>query len=538
MNPYQRNNRKKNKIKWIVIILIILAMASLWEQDKIQDFLAGNYFFGGIVDNHLESKNMSSLVFEEINSIRNNKTIEELEYNKNSYNLAVAIAKKFYKSKTYSLNDSELGKMSKLYKVDNVKFLSRKLEQLDKSNFDMLSNDWTIRDLFTEHTLNTMYTDGAVGCYKEVCVFILNIKMTPAPIYNYDINPKKEIPKEESKDNEGFIQEIIKEGEKMVNEVIQDDPEKYKIEPKTINLVGVGDYVVYKGVNDYLSSLDRSISYYYDTPTTKDFILKDLNNNVQKIYLDTLVNKIKDKSDNSNEQARIAIRIVQKIPYDYEGLYGVPEGRLPYEVIYDMKGVCGEKSELLAFLLRELGFGVAIFEFNVESHRAVGIKCPNCDYKSSGYCFIESTVPTIPTDSEGEYLGAGKLGSPSEIIYVADGKSLDLSKECSDAKAWNNLLNKGEYLNEYDYNQWLKFVKDYGMEIEESEWDEGNNYYDLEFKGVPDYEIEIPEIEIPSVEFSFDEPYCPPLTKSELLNCHSISRDSRCPKSKTELLCN
>ncbi len=517
MNYYQRNNRKKNKIKWIIIILIILAMASLWDQDKIQEYLAGNLHFGSIMNNPLESKNMSSLVFEEINEVRENKTIGELEYNKNSYNLAVAISKKFYESEIYSLKNSELEEMSKSYKINNVKFLSRKLEQLDKSNFDMLSGDWATKNLFIENTLNPIYNSGAVGCYKEVCVFILNIEEISNSIEDYDKVP----------DVKGII-----------NDLIQDNLEEYQTKPKTINLYGVGDLIVYGGLNNYLSDLPDSISYYYVPPTTKDFIMRDLDNELQKEFLLQLVNKIQESSSNPDEQARIAIKIVQKIPYDYDGLYGIPEGRLPYEVLYDMKGVCGEKSELLAFLLRELGFGVAIFEFDFEGHRAVGIKCPSCDYQSSGYCFIESTTSTIPTDSEGKYLGAGKLGNPSEIIYITEGNSLDLSKECDDAQEWNNLLSKGEYLSEYDYNRWLKLVKEYGIEIEETSNYEIDDYSDAEAEEVPSYDSEDFKIDLPSIEIESDEPYCPPLTKSELLDCHSISRDPRCPKSQTELRCN
>ena len=241
---------------------------------------------------------------------------------------------------------------------------------------------------------------------------------------------------------------------------------KYETGLKKIKLSGIGDYEVYKGLHDHLAGLDRSISYYTIPPTTKDFILKDLDNEIQKDYLDPLVDKIKAKSNDPDEQARIAIRMVQNIPYDWSALESDNvEGRYPYEVLYDMEGVCMEKANLMVFLLRELGFGVAIFEYDLESHRAVGIKCSSCDYKSSGYCFIESTVPTIPTDSEGDYVGAGKLRNPSEIIYISEGNSLDLSKECGDAQKWNSLMNKGEYLSAHDYNQWLELVEDYGIQV-------------------------------------------------------------------------
>ena len=70
--------------------------------------------------------------------------------------------------------------------------------------------------------------------------------------------------------------------------------------------------------------------------------------------------------------------------------------RYPYEVLYDEKGVCGEKSELLAFILREMGYGVAFFYYPPENHEAIGIKCPKRhSVGRTGYCLIETTGPSI-----------------------------------------------------------------------------------------------------------------------------------------------
>lgn len=197
---------------------------------------------------------------------------------------------------------------------------------------------------------------------------------------------------------------------------------KYETNPKTITLSSVGNFIVYEGLNDYLSELDRSISYYYISPTTKDFILRDLDNQIQKKYLDALVDKIKSLSDNLHERANIAINLVQEIPYDWEAYNSNNiDGRYPYEVLYDMKGVCMEKADLLAFLLRELDFGVAIFEF--DQHRAVGIKCDNGNYNSN-YCFIEATdyypVGQIPP----EYVGGVDIRNEiPEIVIISEGET-------------------------------------------------------------------------------------------------------------------
>ena len=213
----------------------------------------------------------------------------------------------------------------------------------------------------------------------------------------------------------GCPKDEIKDGEKCIS--------KYQTNPKNVRLTYF-NYEVYGGLNDYLAGLDRAISYSYTPPTTKDFILRDLDNLIQKEYLIPLVDKIKAKSDSPKEQAEMAIRMVQDIPYDWDAFEtDTVTGRYPYEVLYDMKGVCMEKADLMAFLLRELGFGVAIFEFEQESHRAVGIKCSSGNYGSE-YCFIEATdnypVGRIPS----EYVGGIDIRSAvPEIVVISDGKS-------------------------------------------------------------------------------------------------------------------
>ncbi|HEC92770.1 MAG TPA: NUDIX domain-containing protein [Candidatus Atribacteria bacterium] len=257
--------------------------------------------------------------------------------------------------------------------------------------------------------------------------------------------------------------------------------EELETNPKNITLKYVlrGEtnhirFTVYGGVNEYLRNLPRSISYYEGEPepTTKDFVMKYLNDEIQRDYLIGLVEKIKEETNNKDDQARIAISLVQQIPYDWEGFKsGNLKGRYPYEVIYDNKGVCGEKSRLLAFLLRELGFDVIIFKFELENHMAVGIKCPaQYSYKNTGYCFIETARPTIITDYQEEYVGVGKLTSTPEIIHISGGISFNsVSEEYKDAQEWiriNKLSeSSGGYLDQYNYDRWLSLVNKYGIEI-------------------------------------------------------------------------
>jgi len=213
--------------------------------------------------------------------------------------------------------------------------------------------------------------------------------------------------------------------------------DQYKIEPKTISYTYYTPstgwknifFTYYKSLNDYLASLPREL--YYNVgepvPTTRDFIIRDLNNTCQKEALSPFISEIKNLTEDATEQAKIAIDIVQReIIYDFGGTtVPNPTDKYPYEVLYTGRGVCGDKSKLLAFMLRELGYGVVLFDFELENHRAVGIKCPlNHSYHKTGYCFIESTVPTPLWEKGIFYFGLpyGEPTSEPEVISISDGK--------------------------------------------------------------------------------------------------------------------
>ena len=202
----------------------------------------------------------------------------------------------------------------------------------------------------------------------------------------------------------------------------------------------------------------------------RQYYLKYIDDSTQKKYLYSLVQSIKSRSSNKDDQARIAISLVQQIPYDYSRLYSSSfKMRSPYEVLYDNKGVCSEKTLLLAYLLKELGYGVVLFEFPSQSHMAIGIKSSNqYDFRDSGYAFVETAAPSIPTDSQGDYVGVGKLTSTPKIYTVSDGISFDsISEEYRDSQSFNQIeamsKNSGGVLDQNYYNIWLAVVQKYGL---------------------------------------------------------------------------
>lgn len=232
----------------------------------------------------------------------------------------------------------------------------------------------------------------------------------------------------------------------------------YQTEPKEISLKyvlrGEEQYLnltVYKGLADYISTLPKTINYQPgEKPLRSDFKLRSINNEEQRQLLLPLLIAIQNTADNKEDQVRIAVSIVQNIEFGESeksqalpGTNNIIYSRYPYEVLYDGKGICEEKSELLAFLLKEMGYGVVFFYYQDENHEALGIKCPpRYSIDNTGYCFIETTGPSIITDSEIEYTGGVKLTSDPEIILVSNGEGLGYDMyEYADAEEMIKLRN-------------------------------------------------------------------------------------------------
>ena len=126
---------------------------------------------------------------------------------------------------------------------------------------------------------------------------------------------------------------------------------------------------------------------------------------------------------------------------------------------------------LLAYLLRELGYGVVLFEFPSQNHMAVGIKSPEpYDYQNSGYAFVETARPSILTDSQENYVGVGKLTSVPNIYAISDGISFDtISEEYRDAQSFIQIetmsKNSGGVFDQNYYYMWQSLVQKYGLKI-------------------------------------------------------------------------
>ena len=208
---------------------------------------------------------------------------------------------------------------------------------------------------------------------------------------------------------------------------------------------GIPGYIpfkVYTGVNDYIVSLGEIY--------TGDDYNAVIGNEVQQKYISPMVENIRRAAKKPDDEARIAISLVQHIKYDANAVNEIQVnmsktgqkyiGRYPYTILdQNWGGICGEKSFLLALLLKELGYGVALYEFDDIHHMAVGIKAPaQYAYQETGYALIESTAPEIPTFDEYSFVGTDATlssTSPAKTVVVSDGRSFTtIGTEYSDAQ--------------------------------------------------------------------------------------------------------
>jgi hypothetical protein len=163
------------------------------------------------------------------------------------------------------------------------------------------------------------------------------------------------------------------------------------------------------------------------------YFLSSLNDMDQRHYIEVLADGIRAETQDPDDQARIATSLVQHITYEQGTAY-----RYPYEILYEGSGVCGEKSILLAALLRELGSNASVMYFVPENHMTAGISCPApFDFQGSGYCMIETTHGVIITDDTSFQSDGIMNWSVPEITQTSEGISFTSAKnDYYDARSW------------------------------------------------------------------------------------------------------
>jgi hypothetical protein len=214
----------------------------------------------------------------------------------------------------------------------------------------------------------------------------------------------------------------------------------------------------YGGFADFLSGRRSS------SGSEKEVIRERMDNTDQQRSLQPLVDSIKNRSPNPDGQAKIAISLVQHLPYNQKRAFQQPqEWYYPYETVYSNKGTAADKSLLLAYLLKELEYDTIVFDYS--SSMAVGVKCsPDYDYFNTGYAFMDVTKPTIITYVPDTEYGGGSISPNPRIIHVNEGKrSLDVSSEYRDALQLKHLERIGGALNQSESLDMLRISRMYDL---------------------------------------------------------------------------
>jgi hypothetical protein len=123
-----------------------------------------------------------------------------------------------------------------------------------------------------------------------------------------------------------------------------------------------------------------------------------------------------------DEYLELMAVFVQSLEYDTAGALDLEGGnRFPVETFVDGKGVCGDKSLLLAGLLSREGYDVALLLFEPEQHMAVGIRSGRDGYRNTSYAYIETTrlsyVGVVPDNLAGGIV----LTTMPQVIPVGNG---------------------------------------------------------------------------------------------------------------------
>jgi len=146
----------------------------------------------------------------------------------------------------------------------------------------------------------------------------------------------------------------------------------------------------------------------------------------QKPAIDDVVRQLRviraESHLNSDSYMELIAKYVQSIPYDqklWESGKGVQ--RFPVETLVDGKGLCGDKSVLLAVLLSHEGYSAALLHFAPEKHMAVGVRGSGPSYDGTGWLFVETTAPGYISDIPKSFVGGMTLTSAPEVIEVGSG---------------------------------------------------------------------------------------------------------------------
>ncbi|MEI7690527.1 MAG: transglutaminase-like domain-containing protein [bacterium] len=162
----------------------------------------------------------------------------------------------------------------------------------------------------------------------------------------------------------------------------------YKETPYTLNETlykSTAEYYGKKIKGIYSNFEENSISKYFKYPKQD----KSISEVANKIKLSAEQGKL-----TPDQTIDLTLDYVQSLPYDeIRAKTDLTHPRYPYETLYEGIGICSDKTLLTVAILRELGYGTAVFMYESDQHMAPAVQCPT-EYSNynSGYCIAETTA--------------------------------------------------------------------------------------------------------------------------------------------------
>lgn len=150
----------------------------------------------------------------------------------------------------------------------------------------------------------------------------------------------------------------------------------------------------YKSVFDYYNKKPKGVIEGKEEKTIGDY----LKINEKDSSINNLIGELqkigKSKGFSDDQILELAVSLVQAIPYDkIQAETDKTHPRYPYEVLYENKGICSDKSFLMTAIIQKLEYGSAVFYYNKDQHMSSAVKCPTgyINYNSQ-FCIVETTA--------------------------------------------------------------------------------------------------------------------------------------------------
>ncbi len=165
----------------------------------------------------------------------------------------------------------------------------------------------------------------------------------------------------------------------------------YQNQPYSLSLA------VYKSVFDYYNHKQKGIFIGHEETSLNRYLKIPAEDNTFKELTEKLNELAVKNGLDDDQKLELAVSFVQNISYDTaKAKTDLKHPRYAYEVLYEDKGICSGKSFLMYAILRQMGYGSAIFDYPNEKHMNVGVETA-MEYSTdnTGYSMVETTNPKL-----------------------------------------------------------------------------------------------------------------------------------------------